>query len=96
MNSGEITPPIVREYRDVRLECEYWHECLVQAIIAALVRTRAEEQVSRDTDKDWGKVAEENPFWGVLSDDRFKGTEIAGAERELFFRSGEASMWRLG
>jgi SAM-dependent methyltransferase len=48
--------------------------------------------MTRDTDKDWAKVAEENPYWGVLSDDRFLGKEIAGAERELFFSSGEGTV----
>lgn len=43
----------------------------------------------RDTDKDWIKIAQENPYWGVLSLDRFLGANIGAAEKETFFRSGE-------
>src|SRR5438105_1137288 len=46
----------------------------------------------RDTDRDWAKVAEENPYWGVLSVDRFIGKEIPHAEREEFFQSGEQTV----
>lgn len=45
--------------------------------------------MSRDTDRDWAKLAEENPYWAVISADRFLGKEISEAEREVFFRSGE-------
>lgn len=49
----------------------------------------------RDTDRDWAKVAEENPYWAVLCNDRFKGREIGGADRELFFDSGEDTVARI-
>lgn len=42
----------------------------------------------RDTDKDWTKIAEEQPYWGVLSVDEYKGTELADDVRQQFFRSG--------
>jgi SAM-dependent methyltransferase len=45
--------------------------------------------VIRDTDRDWVKLAEEKPYWAVVSDDRFLGKEIGRADRTAFFRSGE-------
>lgn len=48
--------------------------------------------VTRDTDRDWARVAEEDPYWAVLSDDKFRGRDIAGPEREFFFSSGEGSV----
>jgi SAM-dependent methyltransferase len=49
----------------------------------------------RDTDRDWAKVAETNPYWAVLSDDRFLGREIDSTERERFFATGEAAVAEL-
>jgi len=46
----------------------------------------------RDTDRDWAKVAQVDPYWAVLSDDRFRGQDIGDAEREIFFRSGEQTI----
>ena len=28
---------------------------------------------ARDTDKDWERIASEEPYWGVLSDDDYRG-----------------------
>lgn len=43
----------------------------------------------RDTDEDWIKVADENPYWGVLSADQFRGADIRPESRDQFFRSGQ-------
>jgi SAM-dependent methyltransferase len=42
----------------------------------------------RDTDKDWSKVAEEHPYWGVLSEDRFRGADLAPESKARFYASG--------
>jgi len=51
--------------------------------------------MSRDTDRDWAKVAEENPYWAVVSVERFLGKEISETEREVFFRSGEQTVGHI-
>jgi SAM-dependent methyltransferase len=43
----------------------------------------------RNTDRDWSKVAEENPYWGVLSDDRFRGSDLTPETKERFWASGQ-------
>lgn len=42
----------------------------------------------RDTDRDWSKVAEENPYWGVLSDDEFRGMDLSADSKARFYSSG--------
>lgn len=42
----------------------------------------------RDTDKDWAKIAETDPYWGVLSVEDYRGQDIDPAVRERFFASG--------
>jgi SAM-dependent methyltransferase len=49
----------------------------------------------RNTDKDWTKIAEEAPYWGVLSADEFKGVAIDSDARERFFASGETQIASL-
>jgi SAM-dependent methyltransferase len=49
----------------------------------------------RNTDKDWTRIAEEAPYWGVLSADEFKGVEIDRAAHERFFASGETQISSL-
>ncbi|HTW29262.1 MAG TPA: class I SAM-dependent methyltransferase [Acetobacteraceae bacterium] len=44
---------------------------------------------ARDTNRDWSKVAEENPYWGVLSCEQFRGRELSPEARAQFFASGE-------
>jgi 2-polyprenyl-3-methyl-5-hydroxy-6-metoxy-1,4-benzoquinol methylase len=44
---------------------------------------------TRNTDLDWEKVAAENPYWGVLSAEQYKGHQLSPSARELFFKSGE-------
>jgi len=43
----------------------------------------------RDTDRDWTKIAEDNPYWGVLSAEKFRGRELSAENRAEFFKSGE-------
>jgi SAM-dependent methyltransferase len=50
---------------------------------------------SRDTDKDWAVIAHENPYWGVLSVDSFKGKELSPADLDTFFESGELFVGNL-
>lgn len=41
------------------------------------------------TDKDWEKWGSENPFFGVLSDPKFIGSDLKAAIEEEFYRSGQ-------
>ena len=43
----------------------------------------------RDTNKDWQLIAKEDPYWGVLSDERFRGKQLGQENRAEFFESGE-------
>ena len=45
--------------------------------------------MGRDTDKDWIKVANENPYWGVLSADQFRGANVRPEALDQFLRSGD-------
>jgi SAM-dependent methyltransferase len=45
--------------------------------------------MARDTDNDWKKISEEHPYWGVLSDPQFRGTELSDEGRRNFFSSGD-------
>ena len=45
--------------------------------------------MTRDTDRDWTRVAEENPYWGVLSDEQFRGMALSAESSARFFASGE-------
>jgi SAM-dependent methyltransferase len=42
-----------------------------------------------DTDLDWKKIAEAEPFWGVLSLDQYKGRQLGDEQAASFFRSGD-------
>ena len=42
----------------------------------------------RDTDKDWNWIAAVAPYWGVLSDERFRGIDIPHEHHASFFDSG--------
>lgn len=44
---------------------------------------------TRDTDKDWKRVAEDDPYWGVLSQDEFRIDSMSAAAFEKFMQSGE-------
>ncbi len=43
----------------------------------------------RNTDVDWSKVAEDNPYWGVLSVEEFRGVALSPESEARFFASGE-------
>lgn len=43
----------------------------------------------RDTDRDWRRIAETTPYWGVLSTDKFRGKELSKPAEVEFFESGE-------
>lgn len=43
----------------------------------------------RDTDRDWAHIASENPYWGVLSDEQFRGRQLSPEMSSLFFESGK-------
>jgi SAM-dependent methyltransferase len=47
------------------------------------------EGALRDTDRDWEEVAKENPYWGVLSADVYKGVQLDEAAGLKFFQSGK-------
>ena len=49
----------------------------------------------RDTDKDWQVIALENPYWGVLSVDEFRGKDLAEESFNAFFRSGQSFIGNL-
>jgi SAM-dependent methyltransferase len=38
---------------------------------------------------DWTAIAETDPYWGVLADERYRGQELAEAERADFYNSGK-------
>lgn len=41
-----------------------------------------------DTDKDWEFFGQRDPYWGVLSHDRFRGKQLDEAALKEFFESG--------
>jgi hypothetical protein len=43
----------------------------------------------RDTDTDWKRVAEEDPFWGFLSEDKFRTGAMNADKLERLMASGE-------
>jgi SAM-dependent methyltransferase len=43
----------------------------------------------RDTDEDWRRIASQNPYWGVLSAEDFRGADISEASQVRFFASGQ-------
>lgn len=42
-----------------------------------------------DPDKSWERFGSTNPYYGVITNARFKGSSLSGAEKKSFFRSGE-------
>jgi SAM-dependent methyltransferase len=49
----------------------------------------------RDTNKDWSKIAEDNPYWGVLSEEAFRGTRLSPKDKERFYASGRVYIENL-
>ncbi|HEX4332087.1 MAG TPA: class I SAM-dependent methyltransferase [Usitatibacter sp.] len=43
----------------------------------------------RDTDKDWARIAERDPFWGVLSQERYHKDKMSKARVAEFMATGE-------
>ncbi|WP_232493656.1 class I SAM-dependent methyltransferase [Novosphingobium kaempferiae] len=52
---------------------------------------RSDEPI-RDTDRDWQIIGETEPFFGVLTADRFKRENLDEDARAEFFRSGEGDI----
>jgi 2-polyprenyl-3-methyl-5-hydroxy-6-metoxy-1,4-benzoquinol methylase len=46
--------------------------------------------MSRDTDTDWNRVAETDPYWGVISAEKFRGSVMAPDALTEFMAGGEA------
>jgi 2-polyprenyl-3-methyl-5-hydroxy-6-metoxy-1,4-benzoquinol methylase len=42
----------------------------------------------RDTDSDWNQLGEVDPFWAVITDERFRADKMDIATREAFYESG--------
>jgi SAM-dependent methyltransferase len=43
----------------------------------------------RDTDGDWGSIAETHPYFGVISNERYLGPELTPQVEDEFYASGE-------
>ncbi|SDA36974.1 class I SAM-dependent methyltransferase [Sphingomonas sp. NFR15] len=61
---------------------------MLKRIISGL---RSEKPI-RDTDRDWQIIGETEPFFGVLTADRFKRENLDENARREFFRSGEGDI----
>lgn len=46
-------------------------------------------QQKRNTDLDWKRVAEDDPFWGVLSQEEYRSTSMDAERLQQFMSSGE-------
>ena len=46
----------------------------------------------RDTDSDWRKIGGEQPFWGVLSGDRYRTENITDTALDDFYSSGHSDI----
>jgi SAM-dependent methyltransferase len=46
----------------------------------------------RNTDRDWVKIGVEDPYWGVLSDDRYTRPNINDATISEFYQSGQSEI----
>lgn len=44
----------------------------------------------RDTDSDWRKISRKQPYWGVISTNRFLGKVLKGRDAGVFFESGQS------
>lgn len=42
----------------------------------------------RDTDSDWNRLGAVDPFWAVITDERFRADKMDAATREAFYESG--------
>lgn len=55
---------------------------------------RVDAPVVRDTDGDWDDIGRQNPYYGVLTDPRFKTENLTDAARAEFFATGEREIRR--
>lgn len=46
----------------------------------------------RDTDSDWNQLGKVDPFWAVITDERFRADKMDATTREAFYESGQASV----
>ena len=46
----------------------------------------------RDTDSDWNQLGEVDPFWAVITDERFRAGRMDAPARETFYQSGVADI----
>jgi SAM-dependent methyltransferase len=49
----------------------------------------------RDTDSDWNQLGEVDPFWAVITDERYRTGRMDAAAREAFYQSGFADIDRF-
>jgi 2-polyprenyl-3-methyl-5-hydroxy-6-metoxy-1,4-benzoquinol methylase len=42
----------------------------------------------RDTDSDWNQLGEVDPFWAVITDERFRAGRMDATARDAFYQSG--------
>lgn len=52
-------------------------------------------KTTRNTDEDWKRVAEENPYWGVLSHEEYRSDIMTEEAFEQFMTSGESFVTNL-
>ena len=71
----------------------YWQFLILKIKANYLKGTVAVE--TRDTNADWQIIAKEQPYWGVLSVDQFRGQDISGDNKAQFFASGVDYVNRL-
>ena len=45
--------------------------------------------IFRSTDDYWERVASTEPYWGVLTEDKYRSGNMTAEDRQLFFQSGE-------
>jgi SAM-dependent methyltransferase len=45
--------------------------------------------MDRDTDRDWEEFGRTEPYWAVLTDEKYKSDKLTSQSLEDFFRSGE-------
>jgi 2-polyprenyl-3-methyl-5-hydroxy-6-metoxy-1,4-benzoquinol methylase len=49
----------------------------------------------RDTDSDWNQLGEVDPFWAVITDERFRAGRMDATTREAFYQSGVINIDRF-
>jgi cyclopropane fatty-acyl-phospholipid synthase-like methyltransferase len=51
--------------------------------------------MSRDTDEDWNLIAADEPFWGVLSLDEYRASEMTPEKEERFYAGGHQAASKI-